>query len=114
MLVGYFDLDAAGELQRQLHLWHWSEGSIRSANRAGRFIRTQSVGALPSSWQCVGMDGRLLARQLLWSAFGWVGVDVRGAVVTVSFAAVPGTSIRGSSARPSASGTPPTAGKTSL
>src|SRR6516164_3184308 len=35
-------------------------------------------------------------------------------VVTVSFAAVPGTSIRGSSARPSASGTPPTAGKTSL
>jgi hypothetical protein len=36
------------------------------------------------------------------------------AVVTVSFAAVPGTSIRGSSARPSASGTPPTAGTTSL
>src|SRR5258708_12507113 len=36
------------------------------------------------------------------------------AVVTVSFAAVPGTSIRGSSARPSASGTPPTAETTSL
>jgi tetrahydromethanopterin S-methyltransferase subunit G len=35
-------------------------------------------------------------------------------VVTASFAAVPGTSIRGSSARPSASGTPPTAWTTSL
>ena len=35
-------------------------------------------------------------------------------VVTVSFAALPGTSIRGFSARPSASGTPPTAGTTSL
>src|ERR1700730_11893408 len=35
-------------------------------------------------------------------------------VGTASFAAVPGTSIRGSSARPSASGTPPTAWTTSL
>src|SRR6516165_4092329 len=34
-------------------------------------------------------------------------------VVTVSFAGAPGTSIHGSSARPSASGTPPTAGTTS-
>jgi hypothetical protein len=33
--------------------------------------------------------------------------------VAVSFAAVPGTSIRGSSARPTASGTPPTPGTTS-